>query len=531
MNVEGKEVRYSSNRTTSSFRILHSIVDVLYVKVVNARAGSQPPIASISPHAAPLPYFQQSAEAAPLAVFRILFGVMMFASIVRFWSYGWIDQLYVQPRFFFSYYGFDFIRPLGQFTYLIFGICALSALFVTLGYYYRTAIVVFFLSFTYIELMDKTTYLNHYYFISVLSFLMIWLPASAYFSVDARRNPERAFQRIPRWTIDAIKLLLGIVYCYAGLAKLNSDWLLHAMPLKIWLPANYDLPLLGNLLQQTWVHYAFSGGGMLYDLSIPFLLLWPRTRTVAFGLVVVFHILTRVLFPIGMFPYIMIVSALIFFDARFHHRLLAWAARWLRIDKAAFDNGKNLYAQGVPVNPSLFTSKFIIPYSMFDISTYRTPSKGRPMMKLGIVVTFFVLQLLLPFRYLLYPGELFWTEEGYRFSWRVMLMEKAGYANFKVVDAATGQRFYVDNSDFLTTFQEKQLATQPDFILQYAHFLADHFTQQGHQPVQVFAESYVALNGRMSQAYVDPNVDLAQVEESFRPRTWLLPFDDEIKGL
>lgn len=450
-----------------------------------------------------LSYFHQTTEAAPLAVFRILFGLMMFASIVRFWSYGWIDTLYIQPRFFFSYYGFEWVKPLGQYTYLLFIVCALASVMVALGCYYRTAIGIFFLSFTYIELMDKTTYLNHYYFISVLSLLMIWLPAHAYFSVDAWRKPRRAAQRIPRWTVDCLKLLLGIVYFYAGLAKLNSDWLLQAMPLSIWLPAHYDLPLLGTLLEQTWVHYAFSWGGMLYDLSIPFLLLWPRTRVVAFGLVVVFHLLTRVLFPIGMFPYIMIVSSLIFFDARWHHQVLAWVARLLRISKATFDNGK---------------------------ARVYSASRGHRIQR-GIVAVLFIIQLLLPFRYLLYPGELFWSEEGYRFSWRVMLMEKAGYATFKVVDAKSGQRFYVDNTDFLTSFQEKQMATQPDFIVQYAHFLADHFTRQGHQHLQVFAESYVALNGRLSRPYVDPSVDLTQVKESFRPRTWLLPFDDDIQGL
>ena len=454
-------------------------------------------------YSVPLPYLQQTTEAAPLAVFRILFGLMMLASIVRFWSYGWIDKLYIQPRFFFSYYGFDFVQPLGQFTYLLFALCAVAALLVALGWHYRLAMITFFLSFTYIELMDKTTYLNHYYFISVLSFLMIFLPAHAYFSVDARGRPNRAFQQVPRWSIDAIKLLLGIVYCYAGLAKLNSDWLLHAMPLKIWLPAHYDLPLLGNLLEQTWVHYAFSWGGMLYDLTIPLLLLWHRTRVVAFVLVVIFHGLTGVLFPIGMFPYIMIVSALIFFDARLHHRLLAWLAQLLNIRKDIFDNGR----------------------AKMYLATY-----GQKI-RLSIVMVFFFIQLLFPFRYLLYPGEVFWTEEGYRFSWRVMLMEKAGYANFKVMDAATGQRFYVDNTDFLTAFQEKQMATQPDFILQYAHFLAEHFAQQGHRNVQVFVESYVALNGRLSQPYIDPEVDLTQVSESFLPKTWILPFDDEIKGL
>ena len=424
----------------------------------------------------------------------------MFASIVRFWSYGWIDKLYIQPKFFFSYYGFEFVKPIGEFTYLLFVICGLSALAIAFGFKYRLAIITFFLSFTYIELMDKTTYLNHYYFISLLSFLMIFLPAGAYFSIDAWRNPQKCFQQVPRWSVDGVKLLLAIVYFYAGLAKLNSDWLLEAMPLKIWLPSKYDLPFLGDLLQKEWMHYTFSWAGAIYDLTIPFLLLYRRTRLMAFGAVVVFHVLTRVLFPIGMFPYIMIVSALIFFDAGLHHRILAKLSRLFRISKERFDNGLKL--------------------------TIRHQAKT-----LGFLAVFFVLQLVLPFRHYLYPGELFWTEEGYRFSWRVMLMEKAGYANFKVVDKQSGKRFYVDNSDFLTAFQEKQMATQPDFILEYAHHLKSHFESQGHQNIGVYVESYVALNGRRSRPYIDPEVDLTEHKESFKHKNWILPFNDAIKGL
>jgi len=282
-------------------------------------------------------YFKKNTEAAPLAVFRIFFGVMMLISIIRFWSYGWIDKLYIQPQFFFSYYGFDFITPIGQYTYLIFILCGLSAIFVALGFQYRVAIITFFLSFTYIELMDKTTYLNHYYFISVLSFLMIFLPANAYYSVDAKLKGI-SFQKIPKWSIDAIKLLLGIVYFYAGLAKLNSDWMVKAMPLKIWLPSKYDTPLIGELMQQEWLHYAFSYTGLLYDLAIPFLLLYKRTRIFAFVLVVVFHILTRVLFPIGMFPYIMIVSTLIFFEEGFHHKILEFISKVFRMNTSFFES-------------------------------------------------------------------------------------------------------------------------------------------------------------------------------------------------
>ncbi|MEX2364401.1 MAG: HTTM domain-containing protein, partial [Balneolaceae bacterium] len=244
-------------------------------------------------------YLQKESDAAPLAVFRIFFGLLMLFSMIRFAANGWIEKLYIDPSFFFSYYGFEWIQPLGNFTWLIFAVCGVSALLVSIGYKYRISIVVFFLSFTYIELMDKTTYLNHYYFISVLSFLMIFLPAHTYYSWDARKNENLRSQKVPAWAVDSIKLLLFIVYFYAGLAKLNSDWLVHAMPLKIWLPSLYSLPLLGDLLQKEWAHYLFSWSGAIYDLTIPFLLLIRRTRLIAFVLVVVFHLLTGLFFPIG----------------------------------------------------------------------------------------------------------------------------------------------------------------------------------------------------------------------------------------
>lgn len=448
-------------------------------------------------------YINKTSDAAPLAVFRILFGLLMLISMIRFAANGWIQKLYIEPTFFFSYYGFGWVQPLGEWTYLIFIICGASAIFVSLGYHYKMAIVTFFLSFTYIELMDKTTYLNHYYFISILSFLMIFLPAHAYYSVDARRNASLRSSRVPSWTIDSIKLLLGIVYFYAGLAKLNSDWLFRAMPLEIWLPSKYSLPILGDLFQQSWTHYAFSWAGAIYDLTIPFLLLMKRTRLLAFALVVIFHVLTRILFPIGMFPYIMIASALIFFDANLHNAILQKISGWFSISKSFFDNA-GVYS---------FSKSWI---------------KKSTLMLVSI---FFLMQLLIPFRYMLYPGELFWTEQGYRFSWRVMLMEKTGYANFKIVDTEKNQSFYVDNSLFLTPFQEKQMSIQPDFILEYAHHLEKHYQKEGIEDPEVYVESYVALNGRGSQPYVKSDIDLTEIKQSFKHRTWLYPFNDEIKGL
>lgn len=447
-------------------------------------------------------YLNKYSEASTLAFFRLAFGFMMVLSLLRFVSYGWIDKFYIQPQFHFKYYGFEWVKPLGIYTYLLFFISGLAALFVAIGYKYKLSIITFFLSFTYIEFMDKTTYLNHYYFITVVSFILIFLPANAYFSIDAYRNPKIAFQKIPSWTIDILKLLLGIVYFYAGLAKLNSDWLFEAMPLKIWLPNNSNLPIIGSLLNENWMHYAFSWTGMIYDLSIPFLLLYKRTRLFAFVLVVVFHILTKILFPIGVFPYIMIVSSLLFFDANFHKKCLQIVSKLFNFSITVFENGKEKIQN-------------------FN-GIYKT--------KIAFLTCFIAFQLLFPFRYVLYPDELFWTEEGFRFSWRVMLMEKAGYTQFSVTDAMTKENIMINNSHFLTTFQEKQMSFQPDFILEYTHFLHDYYQKQGIQDPEVRVESYVALNGRLSQKYINPKINLAKENETFHHKTWILPFNDEIKG-
>lgn len=446
-------------------------------------------------------YFQKTTSAAPLAVFRIALGLLLFGSIIRFWAKGWITDLYVTPKYFFPFYGFEFVKPLGEYTFILFAFCAVCALCVAIGFYYRIAITGLFLSFTYIELIDKSTYLNHYYFISMVCLMMIFLPAHAYFSVDAWRNKNLSGDSIPRWCLDVLKVFVCMVYLYAGLAKVNSDWLLNALPLRIWLPAQNDLPVIGSLFNHLWVAYAFSWLGCIYDLSIPFLLLNRRTRNFAYLAVVTFHALTAILFPIGMFPYIMMATALIFFSSSFHAAILARIGTWLRI-------GKEILAPK---------------------KVYRLPALWSKVIPAGFGV-FLLIQLLFPFRYVLYPGELFWTEEGYRFSWRVMLMEKAGYAQFTVRDA-NGKQDVIDNREFLTPLQEKMMATQPDMLLQYAHILSDHYEARGFKSPQVYVDSYVTVNGRVGQPLVHSMTDLSTKKESFNHKPWILPFGHEIKGI
>ena len=443
-------------------------------------------------------YLNKYTDPAPLSVFRILFGILMFISLLRFYLKGWIETIYINPDFHFKYYGFEWVESLGEWNYLLFIICALSSIFIALGYKYQLSIIVFFLSFTYIELIDVASYLNHYYFISILSFLLIFLPANAKFSIDNLIN-SRCYEQVPIWTIDSVKLLISIVYIYAGIAKINSDWLLNAVPLSIWLAPKYDLPLIGSFLEKEWVHYTMSWGGMIYDIIIVFLLLSKKTRMIGFSLVLFFHIATAILFPfIGMFPYIMIFGSIIFFDKKIHNKIL-----------------------------SVFS--YVINKRHFPItSNHPYYNMKYQKIKINLLIIFFILQMLVPFRYLLYPGELFWHEQGYRFSWRVMLIEKVGYTSFTIYDKETQEKITVidDHSKFLSPIQEKQMSFQPDLILQYAHMLGDHFKKiNGNNNVSVYADCHVTLNGRRSQRLINQYTDLYNENESFKPKEWILPLN------
>ena len=454
-------------------------------------------------------YSKKNEHPASLALFRITFGGLMFFSFLRFWSKGWIETLYINPSYHFKYFGFEWVIDFGPYTYLLFVIGLIASFFVMIGYKYRAAIISFFLVFTYIELIDKTTYLNHYYLTSCLAFVLCFLPAGNYFSLDSYFSGQKG-NRVPAWSVDVLKIFICIVYFYAGIAKINSDWLLEAQPLSLWLKSKYDLPLIGqNLMQYRVTHYLASWFGMLYDVCIPFFLLFSRTRHIAFVFVVIFHVLTRIFFPsIGMFPYIMISSAVIFFDTRVHLKLLSFIESTLVITTSFLGLKKkqlttNIQAQTSQANQLIFF----------------------------LLGCFLIIQLLFPFRYLMYPGELFWNEQGYRFSWRVLLVEKRGDITFKIKDSVSQRFFYVKNEDFLTPFQEKQMSFQPDFILEFAHHLGAYYKDEGHQNIQVFADSFVALNGRPSQRFIDPNFNLLNTEESFKNKEWILPLNDEIKGL
>lgn len=441
---------------------------------------------------------------APLVVFRIGFGLLVLFSTIRFWAKGWIDTFYIQPDFHFTYYGFSWVKTLGDpGMYVLFSVLILASLGIILGAFYRFSAIVFFLGFTYVELIDKSTYLNHYYFVSLIAFLMIFLPAHRSFSFDVRRRRDLELVQVPAWTINTLIAQISIVYIYAGLAKINYDWLFMAEPLTTWLMPKYDTWLIGDMFRYKVTAYFFAWFGMLYDCTIPFLLMYKKTRKWAYIAVIAFHIMTWWLFPIGIFPFVMIFSALIFFPAESFERFLSWLKKTLR------------YKQSEPTvqSASSSMSKFI---------------------KTGLTL-FFIIQIAAPWRYLMYPGNLFWNEEGFRFSWRVMLVEKSGYAQFYVKHPDYPGLKPIDNSRYLSAHQEKQMSFQPDMILQYADHLKSELTgsswQDGDQIIvldnpEIYAEVKVKMNHRPSKELVNKSVELSNLKYDLGHRTWLTPFSE-----
>lgn len=442
----------------------------------------------------------QPVSPASAAAFRIIFGLIGVAAVVRFAAKGWISELYIEPAHHFSYHGFEWVHAWpGWGMYLHFALLGLAGLGVALGYRYRLCIIAFFLLFTYVEVIDKTTYLNHYYLVSLLAVLMVFLPLNRAWALDAwRGRAGRPQPTVPRGALWLLRAQVGLVYVFAGIAKLNADWMLNAQPLTIWLYNSADTPIIGVFMREAWPPYVMSWAGAGFDLTIVGWLLWKRTRPFAYAILVIFHVATAVLFPaIGMFPWIMMTAALIFFEPDWPLRLLGRLRR------------------GMGQLPDFPTSS----------TAYPAPTNGLTWMVKAffvLAVLFLAVQVLVPMRHLAYPGNVHWTEEGYRFSWRVLVTEKTGLARFRVSSLDLGQTWLVHPSEYLTPLQAERMGYQPDMILATAYIIRDDFVRRGHEEVEVRADAYVAYNGRPSARLIDPEVDLAKVDASIAPKFWVL---------
>ncbi len=429
-----------------------------------------------------------------VVLFRMLFGFLITAEAWGAIMTGWVKRAFIIPEYTFNFIGFEFLQPLpGNGMYYYFFIMGVAGVMVMLGWYYRAAISVYFVMWSCVYLMQKSNYNNHYYLLMLLLGIMIFVPAHQYYSIDAKRRPDLKSLICARWVQVAFVAKLFIVYTYAAFSKIYDDWLM-AKPISIWFRGKRDYWLIGDLLQEEWLQFSIAYGGIFFDMLVIPALLWKRTRFIALAASLFFHLFNSAVFQIGIFPYLALSFLVFFYDPK--------AIR-------------NIFFKKKPTPSVTELSKTLVP-------KYAN-------LALFIGYGYFIIQALLPIRYHLYPGNVHWTEEGHRLSWKMMLRVKGGSIYFNITNKETGESKVIKPADELPRKQYRKVATAPDFTWQYVQRLKSRLANEGWTNVEIHAVSRCSLNGRPYQPLIRPDYDLAKAEwHVFQPSEWINPLDESI---
>lgn len=418
---------------------------------------------------------------APLVAFRILFGLLLMAESFGAILTGWVTEQLIDPEFTFSHIGFEWLQPLpGNGMYFYFVFMGILGGCVMLGYKYRLTLGLFTVLWTGVYLMQKTAYNNHYYLLILVCVLMWLSPAHRYASVDVRQNPSLKSLVMPdgfRWMMI---LQMGIVYFYATVAKLYPDWL-NGKFISILLQNRNAFPPFDTLFANHYFHLFLSWSGLVFDLLVVVLLLFPRTRTWAFIASIVFHLFNAATLHIGIFPFFALSFILFFYPP---DKIRQW-----------FFKRKPPAEQCAP----------------FAVNKLLT----------GVLAAFFALQVALPLRHVVIPGDVLWTEEGHRLSWRMMLRQRHGTIHFRVVDKRSEQEWRYP-LDHLPRKHLNFVSNKPDGIWQMAQRIKHIYAEKGIS-VAVYADCFVSVNGSEYARFIDPNVDLAAAPyHYFGHSAWIL---------
>jgi len=434
----------------------------------------------------------QPIDLAWLVFFRVGAGVLIATEHAGAVVLGHPGQ-YLAARHHFTY----LLAPLPDLSApVLYGLYAAvvgAGLAVAAGWHYRLAAAVLCLGCWWIFLLDSTSYINHHYLFCLVAGLLLLVPAHRAASLDVRAGRVAPAASAPAWTRYLLLGQLGIVYFFAGLAKLNTDWL-AARPLAVWLGHKGGRWLVGPLLVQPALPWLMSYAGLLFDLLIVPLLLWRRTRPWAYGAAAFFHLTNVVIFGLGTFPWFSLLMTALFFDPDFPRHLPGAVGRWFR--------------QQVP-QPALAID-------------WAPPSRAWQRLVVAGLMLYGAVQVAVPLRHFLYPGQPHWTEQGHVFAWHMMLRSKTSTARFRVL-FADGHEEMADLAPILSPRQRRSFADHPDRLLQLAHWLAADYRAQGCPVAAVYVDSRVSLNGRPPQPLIAPDVNLLRYQPALRPAAWLAP--------
>lgn len=398
----------------------------------------------------------------------------------------------------FKYAGFEWVPTLSiPELNLLCAVLAISAFMLAIGLFYRVSTLILFFSWNWYFLMDMVRYNNHWYLMSLIIGVLIFIPTNSRFSIDSLLRPAIRTDFARRWQLLLIQFHLGIAYFYGGIAKLNHDWL-HGQPMTTWLrDESREFLQLGGLIDPYTLGYVYSYGGLLFDLLIVPLLLYRKTRTMAFIVALLFHVNNIFMFSIGAFPYMMILATTMFFD---------------------------------PNWPKQVFSKLIRSSKKDSVELVNVASKGKKGFVTSVLCFYVIFQLVFPLRHFLFEGSPSWTNEGQRFAWRMMLRAKDTFGMFVVKDPQTGKEYLDDATGYFGSFESHRSAYySPEMILLLAHHIRDVYRKKGIENVEVYAKLKCSLNFRKHQHIVDPDVNLAQEKrQPFKHYSWIVPLTEEL---
>ncbi|MCV6630541.1 MAG: HTTM domain-containing protein [Flavobacteriaceae bacterium] len=437
----------------------------------------------------------QPTDVSSLVVFRIAFGMTMFVEVFRYFKYDWIANYWIKPTVNLPYYPFLWLDPLpGDGMYYLFAILGLLALFIASGFLYRISTILFFFGFTYSYLLEQTRYLNHFYLVILLAFIFIFLPANKTFSLDNLLFKRKSTQTQPLWSLWMMRLMIGIPLFYGGIAKINMDWF-QAMPLKIWLRGNTDLPVVGPYMDTTWMAYTISYIGLIFDLVVVPLLIYKRTRWFAVILSLVFHLSNSQLFTIGIFPWFMLLGTTVYFEPDWPRRLINY-----------FSSNKNIIS--IPKIENLKPN--------FKLSSRQKA------LSIGLAI-WFVIMNLLPFRHLLFDGNPNWNEQGHKYAWHMKLRTKRAKGYLLVKDVNGTFEHIIEAKDYMPRWQARKAIARPGILWTFVKRLEEEYKAKGFE-VAIYANIEATLNGRPYQQFTNPDVDLTKVPHPYWGELkWVVP--------
>jgi ABC-type multidrug transport system fused ATPase/permease subunit len=422
---------------------------------------------------------------APLIVFRIFFGFLLACETFGAILTGWVKENLVRPQFTFSHIGMEWLQPLpGSGMYYYFALMGVLGLLVMLGYKYRITLGLYTILWAGAYFMQKTSYNNHYYLLLLVCIIMLFLPANRYASVDAKQNPEIKKLSMPAWCSWVMIAQVAIVYFFATIAKFYPDWLDGTFTKNL-----LDRSTSGafhEIATQKWFYLFIAYAGIFFDLLVIPLLLFKKTRTIAFIASLIFHIFNSITLQIGIFPFFALTFVVFFYPPE-------------KIRKLFFRKKPQLINPGYTDEGKAVLKYFFIPY--------------------------IIVQLFLPLRHHLIKGDVLWTEEGHRLSWRMMLRSRGGSTFFKVVNKATGETIPYNIRKVLTPKQKNSMESKADMIWQMAQYIKKDFMVKGID-VAVYANSKASVNGHEWKTLIDPDTDLANTDWNyFFHCPWILLYD------